>query len=278
LAEWVAWWTGAKAKTDLTAFKFQPKTTGSLLLVEMDNRGYGNGKVFQLNPAMKEQWVAKGLQYPNDVAVFPDGRVVILESNYNRLTVRDKSGKTLNTLNLTMPMSCELTPTGTILVIGRNDIYEFDEKWNAVPKFSRGRSDMVAGRRLSNGDTIVLLTNNGQPDNAFRLDKNWKLVGKEFKLGVPYYQAQMSLISDTEVLITEQNQVAQYNLKDEKSRAKPTWKKSIPNPTCAQRLGNGNTLIVSTTLNRVVEVAPDGEELWDWHPTDGLHLQRAYRR
>jgi hypothetical protein len=90
--------------------------------------------------------------------------------------------------------------------------------------------------------------------------------------------AQMSLISDTEILLTEQNQVAQYNIKDEKSAAKPTWTKSITQPTSAQRLGNGNTLIVSSGQNRVVEVAPDGEELWEWQPTDGLRLQRAYRR
>ncbi len=276
VAEWVKWWTGAKDKTDLTAFKFTPKTTGSLLILEMDARGYGTGKVLQLSPAMKEQWVAKGLQYPSDVAVFPDGRVVIVEQNASRLTVRDKTGATLNTVNVNMPMSCEVTPTGTLLVVGRNDIYEMDAKWNAVPKFGRGNHDMVAGRRLPNGETIVLTTN--QPNNVLKLDKNWKVVGKEFKLGLPYYMAQMSLVSDTEVLITEQNQVAQYDLKDEKNRDKPTWKKSIPNPTSAQRLGNGNTLIVSQTQNRVVEVAPDGEELWEWQPTDGLRLQRAYRR
>jgi hypothetical protein len=276
VAEWAKWWDGAKEKTDLTAFKFKPTTTGSLLLVEMDARGYGNGKVLQLSPAMKEQWVAKGLQYPSDVAVFPDGRVVVVEQNASRLTVRDQTGKTVNTLNVNMPMSCEVTPSGTLLVVGRNEVYEYDEKWTGAAKYTRGNHDMVAGRRLPNGDTLIL-TNQG-PNNAIRLDKNWKVVGKEFKLGTPYYMAQMSTVSETEILVTEQSQVAQYDLKDEKTRDKPTWKKAINQPTCAQRLSNGNTLIVSFGQNRVFEVAPDGEELWEWQPTDGLRVQRAYRR
>jgi hypothetical protein len=226
---------------------------------------------------MKEQWVAKGLQYPYDAAVFPDGRIAIVEQNMSRLSIRDKDGKTLNTVNVNMPMSCEVTKEGKLLVVGRNEVYEFDDKLNnAAPKYTRGNHDMVAGRRLPNGETIVLTTQG--PNNAIRLDKNWKEVGKPFKLGQPYYMAQLSMISETEILLTEQNQVAQYNIKDDKSAAQPTWKKAIPGPTSAQRLANGNTLIASSQQNRVVEVAPDGEELWEWQPTDGLRLQRAYRR
>jgi len=63
-----------------------------------------------------------------------------------------------------------------------------------------------------------------------------------------------------------------------RTAAKPTWSKSIPGPTSAQRLSNGNTLIVSSQQNRIVEVSPEGDELWEWQPTDGLRLQRAYRR
>src|SRR5262249_26034253 len=148
VAEWAKWWDGVKDKTDLAAFKFQPTTDGSLLLCEMDNRGYGNGKVIQLNPAMKEQWVAKGLHYPSDVAVFPDGRIVILEQNISRLTVRDHSGKTVHQMNINQPMSCEVTKAGTLFVVGRNEIYEFDDKWNPNPKYSRGGHDIAAGRKL----------------------------------------------------------------------------------------------------------------------------------
>lgn len=276
LAEWTKWWDGAKSRTDLAAFAFQPTTTGSLMVVEMDNRGYSAGKVIRFSPAMKEHWVAKGLQYPSDVAVFPDGRVVIVEQNINRISVRDKAGKPIQTLSVNYPMACEITKEGMLLVVGRNEIYEIDDKWNVKPRYSRNNHDMVAGRRLPNGQTLVLTTTN--PNNAILLDKDWKMVGKEFKLGRPYYQAQMSLVSETEILITEDTQVAQYDLKDEKNRDKVVWKKAINNPTSAQRLANGNTLITSFNQNRVVEVAPDGEEVWEWQPTDGLRVQRAYRR
>ena len=45
-----------------------------------------------------------------------------------------------------------------------------------------------------------------------------------------------------------------------------------------QRLPSGNTLIASLMQNRVVEVDPSGEIVWEYRAKDGLAVSKAYRR
>jgi outer membrane protein assembly factor BamB len=80
------------------------------------------------------------------------------------------------------------------------------------------------------------------------------------------------------VLVCEYNRVAEYNLKT----GKLVWSYNCNNPNSAQRLPNGNTLI--TLMNdqpngRIIELAPDGEIVWEYQSKDpGLRPVRAWRR
>jgi hypothetical protein len=68
--------------------------------------------------------------------------------------------------------------------------------------------------------------------------------------------------------------VREYDLKE----GKPVWTKSVNQPKSVQRLPNGNTLILDSGANRLLEVTPDGEEVWSYTPSNGMVLFRGYRR
>jgi len=80
------------------------------------------------------------------------------------------------------------------------------------------------------------------------------------------------------LLVTHQNQVAEYDLKD----GKAGWTFDVRSPTSVQRLPNGNTLIASLDNNRALEVTPDREVGWEfqYRSPDGhpYTLARVYRR
>jgi hypothetical protein len=106
--------------------------------------------------------------------------------------------------------------------------------------------------------------------------------GKTLKTGVPNYRAShiAPTADENRVLITELNGVVEYDLKEGKS----VWSKQVNQPLSAQRLPNGNTLIVNSSgpgnTSRLVELSPDGDEVWTYQPTEpgGLQVFRAYRR
>ena len=98
---------------------------------------------------------------------------------------------------------------------------------------------------------------------------------RKLKTGPPYFQAHIAQAGPDRVLVTEMNQVAEYDLK----KNELVWKRAVNQPRSVQRLPNGNTLVVEATpnANRLVEFTPDGEEVWSYKP-DEMQVFRAYRR
>jgi outer membrane protein assembly factor BamB len=288
---WRGWWANASAKTDLEKFAYTPRISGQTLLVLMDTQFGRAGAVVELGPDMKERWRITGLANPSDAQRLPDGTVAIAEQSSNRVTVRDTHGavravRTIGGANRIYgnPQHVQRLANGNLLVVCRNLIVEFKkDKDEEVMRYVRPNNgyNIAAAHRLANGQTVVLL----QQSNSqciFLDDKGKEIPGKTLKTGTPNYRtAHIAPTADANrVLITEMNQVVEYDLKT----GKPVWSKQLNLPLSAQRLPNGNTLIVTTSgpnnASRLVELAPDGEEVWSYQPTEphGLQVFRAYRR
>jgi hypothetical protein len=75
------------------------------------------------------------------------------------------------------------------------------------------------------------------------------------------------------VLVPEysQNRVAEYDLD-----GRLLWQAQVRFPISAVRLANGNTLVVSMTERKVVELDREGREVWS-HAVEG-RLWRARKR
>ena len=285
---WSAWWKDAGGKFDLAKFDFKPRITGYTDVAEFDPR-YGMFLVVTLGPDLKEKNRLGGerggvnaLQFVGDVMKLPNGNYLVAEMNNSRVTERDAEGKIVKQTQVNYPLSVDLLPDGGVVVVGRNQVLAFDKDMKQKWSHNRAQYDIMAGRRLPNGD-VVFVTNNFQAPNqtaaCHRLGaKDGKPVGKEVAIGRVQQQHSMDVSGDNKILVCEFNRVVEYDLSEE-GKAKEVWKFETPNPTCCQSLPNGNVLLTLPNNNgRAAEVDRDGETLWEYTPEDGYQATRAYRR
>lgn len=271
---WAGWWAKAGPAADLATLPDAPRVQGVLDLVEHELNGFGTGRVSSVGPDGRERW-----QFPsrqgNELRVGAGGRVLAIEGS-NQVVERDPTGRTVHTQTVNQPVAVRPLAGGGTLVIGRPVAIEYDAQWQQVWAITRP-GDIMGGCRLPNGDTL-LVTHAQQGANLLQLDGKGKEVGKPPAVGRLRSDQQtyvtLDPVGDDRVLLTEPGQVGEYDLKT----GKLVWKYAVPMPTSAQRLHNGNTLIAVYNANRVIEVDPAGEIVWEQPPKEKLRVARAYRR
>ncbi|QEL19681.1 NHL repeat-containing protein [Limnoglobus roseus] len=280
--EWKRWWDTAKPVRDLSKFVYKPTTTGCLLLLSADQQGYGNGIVSELGPDLQRKWRFGGVYCPADVQPLPNGNILVMEQNYQRIMERDTSGNQVNVFqsnNYGQPFGFQRLPDGSTLVAFQRNIVEYDKDWKETnKKYTSQNFDLVGVQKLGNGPIVVLARDqNRNQGRVFKLDDKWKEVGTPITTTtLNYYQARVHALPDERVLVVEQQRVAEYDLKTGKKE--PVWTHSASNPSSAERLPNGNTLIVEQGNNTISEVTTKGEVVWKHIPTDARVPVRAIRR
>jgi hypothetical protein len=272
--DWLKWMKETLKPEDYAAFNYQPKTEGKLHLLMLDQNGY-MAKIVELGPDLRQRWKVSGIYAPADFEFLPNGKLEYFESNYSRMTEVDlKTGaRTQKQLPASQPLSMQRLDNGHLLVATRNAVMEYDAAMKQVSAWGRNNGDVLyAGKRRS-GPVVVLVQNS---PNLLRLDDKFKELPDPVKTGQPTYQAKMELLPNDRVLITEQEKVAEYDLKQKDP--KPVWQFAVQNCTCVQRLPNGSTLIVDSNSRTVKEVAEDKTTLWQYTAPDSQQVMRAYRR
>jgi hypothetical protein len=273
--EWLKWWQANGKSIDFAKFDFKPRTDGCLVLVEWNQQGWGNGNVTILGPNLKEKVKLTGLAQPVDAVTLPGNRIAVAEQNNSRITIRDYTNEILTTIQVQQPMGLQLLPSGKLFVAMRNGCAEYDLDGKRGWNYDRANNnhDLMSARRLPNGETILFI-NSDQKNNCIRIDKDGKEIGKPFPLGQPYYQPSVEGINNDEFYITDYNKIQKYSLKENKV----TWTHNANGVTGLQKLPNGNLLYVAQQTNKIVELTPNKEEVWDYQLTTGMRLAKAYRR
>jgi hypothetical protein len=296
---WLAWWKEKSKQIDFVAFDFKPRIQGITDIIEMDYRGYGQGRVISLGPDLKEKMRITGVNNPTDVKVLPNGKVWVVESSINQITERSitNTNNVLTRRNaFQQPLNIDILPDGGMLVICRNQILEWDKDGKQNWAYPRPNYDIMSGRRLPNGETIFVTNAYQAPGaphvpNWFKIDSKGKEVAKtdankDLSFGYIFQLQTMDVVGEEKILVCERenkpngqaiDRVAEYDLKT----GKQTWKHDCPansSPSSAQRLPNGNTLICLMNTNQLIEVDPSGEIVWEFQSKDGLKVGRAYRR
>lgn len=269
-AAWEAWW--AAKGGDLSKVEFQTRVRGFTEVVHADLSGLGRGRARVLDPDMKVRWeLYNAAINPIDVRSRSADRVLVAEAN--RVTERDRAGQPLATWTLGQSVGVRALPDGRAHLVYRFGAAELAKDGGMGWRHQRPQGDVCAGGRFPNGDTLLVTTAFAGP-NAFRLDAKGNDAGKSYTLGRVQMTHSLDIVGDDSVLICEPTQVVQYDLKT----LKAVWRYDIPSPTSAQRLTNGNTLIASGGRNAVVEVSPEGTEVWEYATKESLRVSRAYRR
>jgi hypothetical protein len=274
---WAGWLAKKGDALDLGKLVYKPRIQGITDIVEYD-RNYGTGRFVSIGADQKERFSFGGNSL-FDAKFMPNGRYMCIE-NYGQLVEREGDGTMLpNAKNLNQPVGMEATPNGGQIVFTRQFIYQYDKDGKQEWMYQRqNTADIVAGCRMPNGDTLFV-TQNGKKENAFRLDGKGKQVGQGIAVGAVQYYGYCPSVEATgeeKILLCEANRVTETDLKT----GKTLWTYNVTQPTCAQRLPNGNTLIsaFNNGQSRAVEVDSAGEVLWEYKSKDGFMILKAYRR
>lgn len=271
---WLTWWKEKGGKIDFAKFDFKPTLLGFTDVIEMDYRGYGQGRIVSLGPDMKEKWRISGINNPTDLMFFSNDRILVVESNMNQVSERSSNGTIQKKHNIyQQPLNIQKSSEGGMLVVCRNRLVDLDKDWNQRSEYPRPNFDVMTGLRLPKGD-ILCITNSFQGANCIRLDSKLKETNKTYTLGRIQYNQSMDVVDDEKILVCELDRVAEYDLKT----GNQTWKYDCTAPSCCQRLTNGNTLITLLNSNQVIEIDPSGETVWDYQAKEGLRVGRARRR
>ncbi len=278
---WKEWWVKGANSADLEKFTYTPQITGRTLIVLYDQRYGTPGGVAELGPDMKERWRVHNLSYPMDAVPTADGNFAVAESSSARVTIRNPKGEVLLTKSLNgnnriygNPQHVEVLANGNLLVTCQNVVAEFKkDKDEIVWSYLRNNHDVRAAKRLPSGETMLMCQT--APNHAIFLDdKGKEIANKRLKTQMPNYAwGDITVTGEDRVLVTEMNQVVEYDIKENKS----IWSKAVNQPRSVQRLPNGHTLIVDGA-GRLIEYSPDGEDVWSFQVTDGPQLYRALRR
>jgi HEAT repeat protein len=147
------------------------------------------------------------------------------------------------------------------------------DEWAAWWKTNGEKIDLAKSesiRRLL-GYTLVVEAWNpmGRGGRVMEVDASGK---KRWEINNLRYPTDASIVGNDRLLMAEYH-TSQVTERDFKGKI--LWTKNVPNPTGAQRLSTGNTLV--TTRNHLVEVDRNGKEVWTWSPTNGMEICQAHR-
>jgi PQQ-like domain len=269
--EWLTWWKANEKDVDLAKLDEIERTLGYTLLVEMDIRGIG-GRLREIGPDGKNRWEITNVQFPTDAIVLPGNRVIVAEQNNNRISERDtsKNGQEIWGTTFNQPVGLQKLPNGNLIVVGRNQMVEWDRNRRAVTTITRNQYDIVAGLKMRNGEFAVY-TQQGQ---LITFDKDGKQLGV-MAAGRPNYNATMQILPNGSLLVTQQRGVAEIDLAKKESKTVMTYNF----PTSAQKLPNGNILVANQNNYQVVEIDPKNNKvIWEHKPDNNANnFYRAWR-
>jgi len=280
---WSDWWEKAGGKMDLAKVSLASRIQGRLLVLTHNYQFGAVGMLIEYGADEQERNRLTGIGFPMDVAFTPDGRLWTADQNTSSIVERDMTGKQISTRQILIdmpgggrmggqPQGVDIMPDGGVMAVCRNALVVYNKKGDVTVKYVRpnnanfGNHDITGAVRMSTGEYAVFVQNQGpqgqKPEIIF-LDKEGKPIEKKV-VNVPTASYQGSIIEsgDGRVTVTEQNQVAEYDIKT----GKAVWTKTgLNNPRSLQRLPNGNTLVLYSYPGTVVELTPEGETAWTFN-------------
>ncbi|MCE9556541.1 MAG: PQQ-binding-like beta-propeller repeat protein, partial [Planctomycetes bacterium] len=202
------------------------------------------------------------LRFPLRNASLGLGRILVASMATNQVVEIDSLGKEVWRQQVTGPFGVAGTLDGHRLVAnysGRT-IHEFDETGKEIWTANDLPGNPSCLQRLSNGNTLVVLSNRGQ---VIEIAPDKKIVNtQEYGAGVAF--ARRLENGNTLVCQPRQSRVIEF---DPKGQQVATFQAA--NATAARRLENGNTLIAEQGRNRVVELSPTGQVAWSVEEVPG---------
>jgi hypothetical protein len=287
-AAWKTWWDKNKDSVDLAKLSDVPPMQNLTLISYVNFRNPGNinqGTVMELTHDKKVRWEIKNLNYPVDAQVVGPDRVLITETNLNRVTERDIKGNIKTTHNAQNPMGCQKFPDGKLFIATRHQLQLLDRDNKVVfTKEANMKYGIMGAGRARDGYMVLIQRDpikagvvNKIGYSCTWLDPAGKAL-KTFPIGRIYTNnGSLDVLAGGRVILPHyvENKVVEYD-----RDGKVKWEAKVQYPMSAQRLPNGNTLVVTGPVTnngqRLVELDRAGKEVWS-HVVDGQILKARKR-
>lgn len=275
---WKKWWDGAADKTDLAKADLKQTLRGHFVL---GTQFWGAGQQVAVTEYGVDDKVRNRLAFAinnsiMDLAMDDAGRLFTLEYGNAGVNVRDAAGKVTTTWAVPMeknaqrfgfqPKGLHVRDNGHLFVVHSFGVAELDKDGKEVFKYTRPevnkqpQMDVMGAVRLKSGELVLQLNSN----KIITLDdKGKEAEGKKgFQAGQPSQKSLLTQTADDKVLVAEQQQIVEYNLKT--GKAEGLRMQNVYNTMSMQRLPSGNVVYadMGTYPYRIVEKTAGGEEVW----------------
>ncbi len=268
----------------------QLETNGDLLITDGGNWDRTGGKVVELTPAGKADWVyTGGLDFPHSAYIVDKSDILISDTNNNRDLIINRQGKTLwSTDNLgggkgfagagkfsdggqlLYPNDALMEKNGDILLSSRfnNTVWEITKSGHVAWKCDKFMFHQHRPRLLPNGDLIV-----ADSDNGRGLIINHACTRILFQYGgsdangnprvvwprsFNPYRGHNYLVGDS-----LGNRVVEINAR---KQVVQKWS-NLPEPYYIEVLHDGNLLLGDSSIHGAVELSPQGALVRQWKTT-----------
>jgi hypothetical protein len=208
-------------------------------------------------------------QYPTDVRVLPNNRVLLCEGEVNRVTERDFKGNIHWQVNTpAMPYTAQRLPGGNTFVASRTHLLEYDPAGKIV--FDRPVEEVVDAAKLPDGQ-IVYLTLTGK---CIRLNASGNTV-KSFTSGHNDQSGCWLGLTGRGGLLVSQ---AKGTGEEFDLEGKSLWRTQSPAaPGIFTAVRNGHFMVAHFSQGAVVEIDRSGKTVWR-HEVPGYSPIRARKR
>jgi HEAT repeat protein len=211
--------------------------------------------------------------YPVDAQVIAPNRVLLVEYNGRRISLRDNDGRILKKGELYLPSnphSVQKLGNGNIFVVMRDQLAEYDRSWSKVWSFPRPQGDIARGAKMPNG-TVVYINNFGAV--TFLNAKTLSAINSFNAGNVGGYYGGLDVLPNGNVLIplTNNGEVVEFT-----PTGQIVWRARVPMPTTAVRLPNGDVLVGSFNTRNVVQLNRQGGQVWSRNFTGNIYRVRVY--
>jgi hypothetical protein len=255
-ADWDGWWKEAGPKLDLTRFSMDEALLGITVVCEIGGRG--PGQVTEFARDGRALWNIE-VTHPNDVQRLRNGHVLVAEHGASRVTERDRKGKIVWEHRLNGSPTCaERLRNGNTLMATYNEIVEITPDRRTVLNYKHAGGMIYCTTKLPSGH-VLFIDSTGK---VAELDPAGKEVltfrPQQYTSGAAYWASIAPLRSGRYLIsLGGAGKVVETD-----RTGKLHWECSVPTPTYAARLPNGNTLVSCVDRNYVIEVNPEGKEVW----------------
>ncbi len=268
---WMTWWENNQKKVSLANLTLPASTRGPTVMIFLDVN-----TLQEVGPGDRERWNLDKLDFPLDVQLLKNGRVLLAEYEAANVVERDRSGKVVWKQPVNRPIAAQRLANGNTFIVTDTTLYEFtsnNESTGFQFSFENQERILKATKRPS-GD-IICLTDRAR---VVRLESSGRTARERTSYAVKHskqlFGGKLYFTPAGRVLIPHnaENKVIEYD-----DKGKPVWELEIEQPIAAVRLPNGNTLVTTMTQNRTLEVDRAGNPVWEFkHPTS--RVTRALRR